>query len=177
MVDVGGKPDSIRTAVATSRVQLNDVAYKSVVENSTSKGAVLTVAKIAGIQGAKLTSTLIPLCHQISLNKVDITFEFLPPKQSSITEIPPTNSNKPIQHLEQTIQPSSVLHDERYSVKITCTVSCSGKTGVEMEALVGASTAALTVYDMCKSVDKGAVIASTKLVSKSGGKSGDFTAA
>ena len=167
MVDVGNKNPSFRRATATSTITLNKEAYLSVVRNTATKGSVLTVAKIAGIQAAKQTSSLIPLCHQVNLNKVEILFKF--PDHHDDTELAPDNITS-----SQTLVE---LHQEclaKFRLQITCTVSCHGKTGVEMEALVGASIAALTVYDMCKAVDKTAVIGDTRLLYKEGGKSGMF---
>lgn len=102
----------------------------------------MTVAQIAGIMGAKQTSTLIPMCHPILMDGVDLSLS---------------------------------LNKARSSVEIEATVSCTGRTGVEMEALTAASTAALTVYDMCKAVEKGMVITDLRLISKTGGIHGDYT--
>ena len=183
MVDVGYKTPSFRMATAESTISLNRQAYESVVKNTASKGAVLTVAKIAGIQGAKRTSSLIPLCHQINLNKVDITFTFSDSQKES-----PSISDmflNSLQHSNPCL--GSVTKDTSsqgtprepnpasLELHIKCTVSCNAVTGVEMEALVGASIAALTVYDMCKALDKSAVISNTRLLRKEGGKSGSFS--
>ena len=173
MVDVGDKNSSFRRATAKSTITLNKEAYLSVVKNTASKGSVLTVAKIAGIQASKQTSNLIPLCHQINLNKVEIMFKFSEnhdDRTSTTISAPDNNTSS---------QNSVELNQEypaRFRLQITCEVSCHDKTGVEMEALVGASIAALTVYDMCKAVDKTAVIGDTRLLFKEGGKSGMFSA-
>ncbi len=119
MVDVGGKPDVQRTAVARGKVALSPGTIKLIKKNQMKKGDVLAVAKIAGIQAAKKTSDLIPLCHPLLLTNVDLTF--------------------------------SIKNDR---IEIESTVECVGKTGVEMEALTAVSVAALTIYDMCKAVDK-----------------------
>ncbi len=139
MVDVGQKEVTQRTAIAQTTVQLPEdmKAHIADGEIKTLKGPVFQTAIIAGIQGAKRTSELIPLCHQLNLNKVDI--------QISV--------------------------NEELEVVITSEAKCSGKTGVEMEALTGASVAALTVYDMCKAFSHNIVIKETKLVKKTGGKS------
>jgi cyclic pyranopterin phosphate synthase len=108
------------------------------------KGDVLAVAQVAGIMGAKQTSALIPMCHPISITGVDLSFEWEP------------------------------VEGEQYKLLIQAEVKTVGSTGVEMEALTAASVTALTVYDMCKAVDKGMVIGPTYLLEKSGGKSGDF---
>ena len=141
MVDVGDKEVTKRSAIAQSLVQLPDdmKAYVSDGEIKTLKGPVFQTAIIAGIQGAKRTSELIPLCHQLNLSKVDI----------------------------------QITVDNDLLVKIVCEARCSGKTGVEMEALTGASVAALTVYDMCKAFSHHIIIKETRLVKKTGGKS-DF---
>ncbi|KAM4695149.1 molybdenum cofactor biosynthesis protein 1 isoform 1-T1 [Discoglossus pictus] len=141
MVDVGRKPDTFRTAVAYALVRLGPKVFNLVQSNQLKKGDVLTVAQIAGIQAAKLTSQLIPLCHNISLNKVDISLK---------------------------------LDSSQYAVVIEAKCHTHGKTGVEMEALTAASVAALTVYDMCKAVTHDIVIEEVKLLSKTGGKRGDF---
>ena len=139
MVDVGQKEVTERTAIAQTIVQLPDdmKAYIADGEIKTLKGPVFQTAIIAGIQGAKRTSELIPLCHQLNLNKVDI----------------------------------QITVDDELQVKIVSEARCSGKTGVEMEALTGASIAALTVYDMCKAFSHNIVIKETKLIKKTGGKS------
>ncbi|MFY0592055.1 cyclic pyranopterin monophosphate synthase MoaC [Roseivirga sp.] len=139
MVDVGDKNTTKRTAIAQALVQLPEEmkAYINDGEIKTLKGPVFQTAIIAGIQGAKRTSELIPLCHQLNLNKVDIQIS---------------------------------VNDE-LEVKIISEARCSGKTGVEMEALTGASVAALTVYDMCKAFSHHIVIKETKLLKKTGGKS------
>ncbi|KAL5259407.1 hypothetical protein ACHWQZ_G009749 [Mnemiopsis leidyi] len=167
MVDVGDKNLSFRRATATSTITLNMEAYRNVVKNTTSKGSVLTVAKIAGIQGAKQTSSLIPLCHQINLSKVEILFNFL--------DYQDTKSAPGITTSYQNSVELNQMYPAKCRLQITCTVSCHDRTGVEMEALVGASIAALTVYDMCKAVDKTAVIGDTRLLRKEGGKSGMFS--
>lgn len=141
MVDVGGKPVSLRTAVATAIVLLGPKAFEMVQNNQLKKGDVLSVAQVAGIQGAKRTSQLIPLCHIIPLDKVDVTLK---------------------------------LDATRCAVVVEALCRSEGKTGVEMEALVAASVAALTVYDMCKAVTHDIVIEEVKLLSKTGGQRGDY---
>ncbi|XP_009473341.1 PREDICTED: molybdenum cofactor biosynthesis protein 1 [Nipponia nippon] len=141
MVDVGGKPDSRRIAVAGAVVRLGEKAFGMVRQNQVKKGDVLAVAQIAGIQGAKLTSQLIPLCHNIPLNHVEVSLS---------------------------------LDEARYAVVIRSSCQTWGRTGVEMEALTAASLAALTVYDMCKAVTHDIVIEEVKLLSKTGGRRGDF---
>uniref|UniRef100_A0A6S8I9F9 cyclic pyranopterin monophosphate synthase n=1 Tax=Dunaliella tertiolecta TaxID=3047 RepID=A0A6S8I9F9_DUNTE len=135
------KKPSVRSAQASGCVYLGPKAYELVAANRAAKGDVLAVSQIAGIMAAKQTSMLIPLCHGIPLNKVDVTF-----------------------HLD----PSS------HSVHIKSEASCTGVTGVEMEALTAACVASLTVYDMCKAVSKGIVISDIRLEAKTGGKSGDW---
>ncbi len=139
MVDVGQKEVTERTAIAQAVVQLPDDMKPHVTDGEikTLKGPVFQTAIIAGIQGAKKTSELIPLCHQLNLNKVDIQINV----------------------------------NEDLEVKVTSLAKCSGKTGVEMEALTGASVAALTIYDMCKAFSHNIVIKETKLIKKTGGKS------
>ena len=142
MVDVGWKPVTDREAVARGSVQMQPETLRLIIEGQVKKGDVFTIAQLAGIMGAKRTSELIPLCHPLPLNKVDVELEA----------------------------------DEAESrVNITATASTSSKTGVEMEALTAVSVAALSVYDMCKAVDRGMQIGSVRLVSKRGGQSGDIT--
>jgi cyclic pyranopterin phosphate synthase len=138
MVDVSEKTVTKRTAIASGRVLLGKTAFELVSQNQIKKGDVLTVAKIAGIQGAKQTSQLIPLCHPLDISLIHIDFN---------------------------------LNETDYSVDIESKVVCSGKTGVEMEAMMATSIAACTIYDMCKAVNKGIEITQIKLLSKQGGKS------
>ena len=142
MVDVGEKPSSRRTAVAAGRVLVNDGTFELIRSGGIKKGDVLTVAQIAGVMGAKRTFELIPMCHIVPLNGIDLELR---------------------------------LNEEKKSVEISATVSCDGKTGVEMEALTAAATAALTVYDMCKAVQRDIVITDIRLLGKSGGVHGDYT--
>lgn len=139
MVDVGGKEDTDREAVARGSIFMSEACLNQVIEGSMKKGDVLGVARIAGIMGAKKCSQLIPLCHLLNLTKLALDFKIVP---------------------------------ERCEIQAVCTARTTGKTGVEMEALTGVSVALLTVYDMCKAVDKSMEIGSIRLVKKSGGKSG-----
>lgn len=139
MVDVGEKSESKRTAKARCFVKLPQEMKHHIKDGEikTLKGPVFQTAIIAGIQGAKRTWELIPMCHQLNLNKVSIDIEMRSP----------------------------------LLVEIICEAKCSGKTGVEMEALTGASIAALTVYDMCKAFSQDIIIEKTELIEKTGGKS------
>jgi len=141
MVDVSDKEISIRTAEAYSEVRISDDVFKAIKENNIKKGDVLTVAKIAGIQAAKKTAELIPLCHNIFITKIDVELQ---------------------------------LNEGKKRVEIKSFAKTISKTGIEMEALIAASVAALTVYDMCKAIDRSMVISETKLISKTGGKSGTY---
>ena len=141
MVDVGEKPVTVRTAVAGARVLVNAETFALIRSGGMKKGDVLTVAQVAGVMGAKRTPDLIPMCHPILIDGVDLQLS---------------------------------LDEERCSVEILAAVSCDGRTGVEMEALTAVSTAALTVYDMCKAVQKDMVITDIRLLRKSGGVHGDF---
>ena len=145
MVDVSHKDDTERIARAKGSIELNEAAYGAVLKGESSKGDVLAVATVAGIMGAKKTWELIPMCHSISLTGCDITFEKRPRRDSGGGE-----------------------------VICTCTVKTTGKTGAEMEALTGVSTALLTVYDMLKAVDRGMKIGEIYLMEKDGGKSGHY---
>ena len=141
MVQVGEKDMTRREAVAAGRVLVNRHTLELIRTGGMKKGDVLTVAQIAGIQGAKRTWELIPMCHNIPLSGVEL--------ELSLDEAAP-------------------------AVEITATAACLGQTGVEMEALTAVTTAALTVYDMCKAVQRDMVIDSIRLLRKTGGQSGDF---
>lgn len=139
MVDVGAKPDSHRVAIAAGRIEMSDAALQAIIDGDAPKGDVLGTARIAGIMAAKRTSELIPLCHPLGLDAVNIDFAF-----------------------------------EDDAIRATATASLTGKTGVEMEAMVAVSTALLTIYDMAKAIDKGMVIGAVRLIEKKGGKSGHW---
>ena len=141
MVDVTGKPDTVREAVAKGVVRMQAATFRLIKQGGTAKGDVLSVAQLAGIMAAKRTPDLIPLCHPILISSVRV--EFRPDEESS-------------------------------TIEITATVESTGKTGVEMEALTATAVAALTIYDMCKAVDRGMKIENIRLVRKSGGKSGQI---
>ena len=140
MVDVGWKPVTDRMAQATGQVVMQPETLALIRDGLMKKGDVLTIAQLAGIMGAKRTSELIPLCHPLPINKVDVEL---------------------------------ALDDVASSVNITATATTSGKTGVEMEALTAVSVAALTIYDMCKAVDRAVQIDGVRLLRKTGGQSGD----
>ena len=141
MGDVGEKNVTSRTAVASGRVFVNKDTFALIKNGGMKKGDVLTTAQIAGIMGAKKTSDIIPMCHPIMINNIDMDLS---------------------------------LNEKDLSVDIKSYVKCNGKTGVEMEALTACSIAALTVYDMCKAVQKDIVISDIKLLKKTGGIHGDF---
>ena len=139
MVDVGDKPDTERRAVASGRLSMSLETRQRVIDGDAPKGNVVEVARIAGIQAAKRTAELIPLCHPLSLD-----------------------------HVEVQIEPD----DE--GLRVVASVSCTGPTGVEMEAMTAASVALLTLYDMCKALERGMTIADVRLEAKSGGRSGTW---
>ena len=141
MVDVGNKAITERFATATALVRMQPETLALINAGDAKKGDVLAVARIAGIQAAKKCSELIPLCHPLALNAVEVHFD---------------------------------LNVADSLVRISATCKVSGKTGVEMEALTAASVAGLTIYDMCKAVDRGMEISEVRLEEKSGGKSGDW---
>ncbi len=143
MVDVGDKEATDRLATAEAVVRMAPATLDRIAARGFAKGDVLAVAQLAGIMGAKRTPDLIPLCHPLSLDKVEVT---LAPEPAAS------------------------------SLRITATCRVRGRTGVEMEALTAVTTAALTVYDMCKAVDRGMVIDGVRLVRKEGGRSGVYTA-
>ena len=144
MVDVSEKDITDRTATATGSVLMAPETLRLIIDGSVKKGDVISVARLAGIMAAKRTSDLIPLCHPLALNNVDV---------------------------DLTCDPN------RNALDIVATCRVSGRTGVEMEALTAVSTAALTVYDMCKAVDREMRLTEIRLVHKAGGKSGEFRAA
>ncbi|CRK85397.1 cyclic pyranopterin monophosphate synthase MoaC [Neobacillus massiliamazoniensis] len=144
MVDVSEKPETARTALAHSSITVNKEIYEKITNREIKKGDVLAVAQVAAVMAAKKTWDIIPMCHPIPLTGVNISFLW---EQNG--------------------------HDQ-YKLNIEASVKTKGQTGVEMEALTAASACALTVYDMCKAVDKGMIIGPTFLVEKTGGKSGDF---
>ncbi|AWX15295.1 cyclic pyranopterin monophosphate synthase MoaC [Mergibacter septicus] len=143
MVDVSAKTETIREARAEALVTMSAQTLSMIVEGKHHKGDVFATARIAGIQAAKKTWDLIPLCHPLLLSKVEV----------KLTALPETNQ-----------------------VRIESLCKLSGKTGVEMEALTAASVAALTIYDMCKAIQKDIMIENVRLLAKSGGKSGTFVA-
>ena len=147
MVDVAGKPATRRIAIATGCIEMQPATLALIESGNAKKGDVLGIARIAGIQGAKQTSTLIPLCHPIALTRVAMDFVGAP---ASATQ----------------------------AARVTCTATAEtvGPTGVEMEALTAVQVALLTIYDMCKAVDRGMTINGVRLVEKHGGKSGSFVA-
>ena len=140
MVDVGGKPETARSATARARVTMRPETLRMILQGDAKKGDVFGVARLAGIMAAKRTADLIPLCHPLPIAAVTV----------------------------------DLAPDGDTAVEIVATVKTTGRTGVEMEALTAASVAALTVYDMCKAVDRGMRIEALRVVAKSGGKSGTF---
>lgn len=141
MVDVGGKPDAERVAVARGEITMRPETLALIQEGGIPKGDVLAVAQVAGIMATKRTHELIPMCHPLLLTHVAV--EFVPNEKANLIEI-------------------------------IATVKTTGKTGVEMEALTAVAVAALTIYDMCKAVDRAIHITNIRLVRKSGGRSGEI---
>jgi cyclic pyranopterin phosphate synthase len=141
MVDVSAKPMTKRTAIASGRVLMKAQTLRRIVNKEIEKGDVLGVARVAGIMAAKRTGEIIPMCHPLTIDSVEVQF-----------------------------QPEF----RRSEVQIETRVKSTGKTGVEMEALMATAAAALTIYDMCKAVDRGMIISDIKLIKKSGGKSGTY---
>lgn len=146
MVDISAKDSTERLATAQARVFLLHETLEKIQRGKIAKGDVLSVAQVAGVMGAKRTPDLIPMCHPILLTSVDIAFK-------------------------EELQPDS---RGRCSITITATAKSTGPTGVEMEAMTAATVAALTIYDMCKAVDRGMSFSDVCLLSKSGGKSGTY---
>ena len=141
MVDIGGKSESQREAVATGQIAMSSGTLAAIRAGDAPKGDVLGTARIAGMMAAKKTAELIPLCHPLALDAVSLDFTF-----------------------------------EVGAIRVSATVSLTGRTGVEMEALTAVSIALLTIYDMAKALDKAMVIGGIRLLEKRGGKSGDWTA-
>jgi cyclic pyranopterin phosphate synthase len=141
MVDVSEKEISTRTAEAYAEVKVSKEVFNAIKNNSVKKGDVLSIAKFAGIQAAKKTSELIPLCHNIFISKIDVELK---------------------------------LNSKNKTVEIKSFAKTTAQTGIEMEALTAVSVAALTVYDMCKAIDKSIIVCEIKLLSKTGGKSGNY---
>ena len=139
MVDVGGKPETVREAVAEGEIRMNAAAARAIRTRAVKKGDPLQVARLAGIMAAKRTAEIIPLCHPLPLTHVDVD-----------------------------------LQPEGTTYRIRARVGTVGRTGVEMEALIAVATAALTLYDMLKSVDKAMVIGRIRLLEKRGGRSGEY---
>lgn len=139
MVDVGGKAETLREAVAQGRIAMSGAAAQAIRDSTVAKGDVLATARIAGIMAAKRTADLIPLCHPLPLDRVTI----------------------------------DLAVDDK-GVTVTARCGCTGRTGVEMEAMTAASVALLTLYDMAKAIDKAMVIEQVRLIRKTGGKSGDW---
>ncbi len=146
MVDVSAKKDTHREATATGTVYMKPETLKRIEDGQIAKGDVLAVAQVAGIMGAKSTPNLIPMCHPLLITSVDIHFNVIPPDENNIA-----------------------------AIEIRGTAKTSGQTGVEMEAVTAVSVAALTIYDMCKAIDKGISFGKIGLLKKSGGKSGIYT--
>ncbi|MEE8575210.1 MAG: cyclic pyranopterin monophosphate synthase MoaC [Thermodesulfobacteriota bacterium] len=144
MVDVSGKDDTVRVATARGAISMKPETMAHITEGKIKKGDVLAVADVAAVMAAKRTPDLIPMCHPIQISGVNVEFE------------------DPIE-----VEGEAVL-------SVSVTVKCVGSTGVEMEALTAVSAALLTVYDMCKAIDRGMRVIGVELVEKSGGKSGHW---
>lgn len=145
MVDVSQKPDTERVAVAEGFISMNPETLALIVEGKAAKGDVLACARVAGVMAAKKTSELIPMCHPLMITKAKV-------------ECTPVQAGQ--------------REDGRVGIHVTVTTGVTGKTGIEMEALTAASVACLTVYDMCKAVDRGMEITDVRLLKKDGGKTG-----
>lgn len=147
MVDVSEKAQTERVATAQAKVSLQPETLEKIQRGKIAKGDVLAVAQVAGVMGAKRTPDLIPMCHPLFLSSVDITFK----------------------------EESQLDREGRCSITVIATAKTTGQTGVEMEAMTAATIAALTIYDMCKAIDRGMSFSEVCLLSKAGGKSGTYT--
>ena len=145
MVDVSQKADTERVAVAEGFISMKPETLALIVEGKAAKGDVLACARVAGVMAAKKTSELIPMCHPLNITKAKVECS------------PATDGERA---------------DGRVGIHVTCTCGVTGKTGIEMEALTAASVACLTIYDMCKAVDRGMEISEVRLLKKDGGKTG-----
>lgn len=145
MVDVSAKPDTVRVAIAEGFIAMHEETLALIVEGRAAKGDVLACARVAGVMAAKQTSTLIPMCHPLPITKA---------------------------HIECTPVGKGQRSDGRVGIHVVATTGVTGKTGIEMEALTAASVACLTIYDMCKAVDRGMEISDVRLLKKEGGKTG-----
>lgn len=145
MVNVSEKTDTHRVAVARGKILMQPETLKKIRQGDAKKGDVIGIARIAAIQAAKKTSDLIPLCHPLMLSRVAVDFEM-----------------------------HDLAKDNRSSIECTATVEVTGKTGVEMEALTAVQVGLLTIYDMCKAVDRGMTMTDIELLEKHGGKSGSY---
>ena len=154
MVDVSQKEITARCAVAEGLISMNDNAMKAILGGTVKKGDVFPVARIAGIMAAKRCAELIPLCHPLNFDECTIDFSVVPQ--------PALNGE------------GTTFDEKKNEIKALCRVKLSGKTGAEMEALTGVSVALLTIYDMCKALDKAMIIGNIRLLEKSGGKSGPY---
>ena len=141
MVDISDKNSTSREAVAKASVKMKKETFNMILKGLHKKGDVLSIARIAGIMGAKRTSEIIPLCHPINIEAIELEFE---------------------------------TNNKTYEIEIIACCKTNNKTGIEMEALTAVTIAALTIYDMCKSVDKGMIVGAIMLIYKSGGKSGTY---
>lgn len=144
MVDVSEKTTTTRVAIASGAILMEPATLARIKDGAIKKGNVLAVADVAAVMGAKHTPDMIPMCHPIQLTGVEVEFEDGPDK------------------------------DGRVSINVSATVSCVGQTGVEMEALTSVSCALLTIYDMCKAIDKSMTITGVELIEKKGGRSGHW---
>ncbi len=152
MVDVADKADTRRVAIASGQILMQPETLRLIREGDAKKGDVIGIARIAAIQAAKKTSELIPLCHPLMLSRVAVDFELIDLAASDTSAAPPS----------------------RAAIACTATVEVTGKTGVEMEALTAVQIGLLTIYDMCKAVDRGMTMTGIELMEKHGGKSGAY---
>ena len=152
MVDVADKADTRRIAIASGQILMRPETLRLIREGDAKKGDVIGIARIAAIQAAKKTSELIPLCHPLMLSRVAVDFELIDLASHDTSAEPPS----------------------RAAIACTATVEVTGKTGVEMEALTAVQIGLLTIYDMCKAVDRGMTMTGIELMEKHGGKSGSY---
>jgi cyclic pyranopterin phosphate synthase len=179
MVDVSDKAITERIAIAKGKIYVSSDVITAIKEGTAKKGDVLSVSRVAGIMGAKKTADLIPLCHILNLTKVSIDFEINEIKdrdKKGSRKDENKDYNKVIEEVYSTEKESAncQMSENKNFVEVVCTVKTKGVTGVEMEALTGATIALLTIYDMCKAIDKNMELGQIYVVHKEGGKSGTF---
>ena len=163
MVDVSDKAETKRIAVATGFISMKKETYDTIVNGTAKKGDVLAAARIAGIMAAKKTSDLIPLCHPLALTKVEV---------KCTPEIKACGKHAKSGDSDSSTEANA--ENNTFGIRVESTCALTGKTGVEIEAITATSIALVTIYDMCKAIDRGMIIENVQVLHKEGGKSGTW---